>query len=46
MIYQVTRISKTAYNTTQTEIIETLNQTRQKEEIYKISDKKQITINK
>jgi hypothetical protein len=45
MIYQVPRISKSAYNTTQTEITETLNQTQQKEELYKISNKKQITIN-
>jgi len=44
MRYLEPRILKTPYNTTQTTIIETLNSMRQKEEIYKISNKKQITI--
>jgi hypothetical protein len=46
MRYQVHRILKISYNTTQTTIIETGNYMGQKEEIYKISNKKQIIITK
>jgi hypothetical protein len=46
MIYQVHWILKISYNTTQTTIIETFNLMRHKEDIYKISNKKQITITK
>jgi len=46
MIFQVHRILKTSYNTTLTTIIESPNLMQHKEEIYKISNKKQITITK
>jgi len=46
MIYEVHRTLKTSYNTTQNTIIETLNLMRHKEEICKISNRKQITITK
>ena len=44
MIYQIHRILKTSYNTTQNTIIETFNFMRHTEEIYKISNRKQFTI--